>query len=92
MKNLKKMIATLGLVVVMLAGTSAANAGIIMIDSAPSQTGAKECSSNDGIIILNRVGIIILNRVVGVSIEVESNSPCSDGMLVSDRTGMLISD
>lgn len=89
MKSLKKMIGTLGLMGIILVGASSANAGMLISDRLTRTENPTACGGE--VSMVDTVGIIVLSRVLGVTVNVEP-TPCSDGMLISDRNGMLISD
>lgn len=90
MKNLKNTISAAGLMAVLALGAVSANAGMIISDRATGQ-----CSVKGG--ILQQVaGIIIvgLPSLNGMIIS-DRATPCetnADGMIISDRNGMIISD
>ena len=83
------MIGTVGLMGIILVGTSAANTGMLISDR---QSPIENAQCGGDITAVESTGIIVLSRILGIEIKVEPTNPCSDGMLISDRTGMLISD
>lgn len=83
------MVGTIGLMGIILVGTSVVNAGMLISDR---QIQNQQNTCGGAITMVESTGIIVLSRVLGVEIKVEPTDPCSDGMLISDRTGMLISD
>ncbi len=90
MKNLKNTISAVGLIAVLALGVVSANAGMIISDRATGQ-----CTVNDGGIIQQIAGIIIVGApaLSGMIIS-DAPIPCDekDGMIISDRNGMIISD
>ncbi len=105
MKNLKNMISAASLMAVMVVGTVSANAGLLISDrTAPSLQGqcatVKDSNTQnlDGIIIIGFQsvldGIIIIGRA-GLMISDKVAPGCDkgkSGLLISDRSGLLISD
>ncbi len=97
MKNLKNTISAAGLMTVLALGAVSANAGMIISDRATGQ-----CTVKDGGILQQVAGIIAvgLPSLNGIII-IDAATPCdtktdgmilSDGMIISDRNGMIISD
>ena len=90
MKNLKNTISAVGLMAVLALGAVSANAGMIISDRATGQ-----CTVKDGGIIQQIAGIIIVGAPAlnGIIIIDAALSGCEkDGMIISDRNGMIISD
>ena len=96
MKNLKNTLAALALFVMLVFGTTSANAGLLMSDrSAPAQEGTP-CASSEATDILTQATGIILAGFTGIILHGR------DGLLKSDRntttcdgdqrTGILMSD
>lgn len=88
---MKKTLVALTLATVMLFGSTASFAGIIISDKAePSTCDATE-SKNDGIIIFGRDGIIIFGYAIIGSKE-PSKCEQNEGIIISDSPGIIISD
>lgn len=88
MKNLKKMIATLGLAVVMMMTVSTANAGMIISDLTGGDTNQpcteqKDDKTDWGMIITDFTGIII-HEFTGIIIVGATETPVDCGIIIHE--------
>lgn len=93
MKNLKSMLSAASLMAVMVFGAVSANAGLIISDRATNDTKG-QCTVKDGGILQQLAGIIILGAPTLNGIIILGAPECSqtDGLIISDRNGLIISD
>jgi hypothetical protein len=95
MKNLKNMLSAASLMAVMVFGAVSANAGLLISDRTTNDTKG-QCTTKTGGILQQLAGIIILGApsLNGIIILGAPAPECTekDGLLISDRSGLLISD
>ena len=85
---MKKTLTSITLAVVLMFGTTFANAGIIITNGTTTPPACKETNTL-GIIITNIAGIIITN-IAGIIITNEKEQPCTD--VSRDTTGIIITN
>ncbi|MDQ3041832.1 MAG: hypothetical protein M3R11_05560 [Acidobacteriota bacterium] len=92
MKNLKNMLSAASLMAVMVFGAVSANAGLLISDRA-TNTSKGQCTIKGGF-LQELAGIIILGAPSLNGIIILGAPECTekDGLLISDRSGLLISD
>jgi hypothetical protein len=82
MKNIKKSVATLGLLGIIIMSATSAQAGLVM-------AGRSAAPSNPTTIerVLNSIRNIVIGEITGVTIQDDR-----DGLVMAGRTGIMLSD